>query len=384
MFATVIEQLTHDEIHGLGRSELAERLAAGRRLHGAVTEWMARVVREAESLDDGGLDGAGLLRVAARMSSRAAASTARTADALGSLPRAAAALREGRITAEHAATLAEAAQKISAEKADGELVEHAAAAPADVFARRAREWIGRNQTDDEIADAHARARHRRDGRLWKRRDGTRVLHVEFDPVTGAEVESTVAATYDRAWHDDGGRDGRPDVVRTREQRMADVVAGLLTGGRDSTPAARHPRHQLTAVVDISRMSDSPTGEARLIDGTPLPQPVLERLACDSVITGVIFDGPGRPLWLGRDLRSATTAQWKALVARDGGCVGCGAAPDRCEAHHIVAWRAGGPTDITNLVLVCTRCHHDLHDRGMELARTPTGWTIRPRAGPIAA
>ncbi|MEZ5168528.1 MAG: HNH endonuclease signature motif containing protein [Acidimicrobiales bacterium] len=96
---------------------------------------------------------------------------------------------------------------------------------------------------------------------------------------------------------------------------------------------------------------------------------------------MLFDGPGRPIWVGRDERNATIAQWRALIARDRGCVGCGADPNRCEAHHIVFWEHWGRTDIDNLVLVCTRCHHDLHHRGHTLRRTNGRWHIDTPNGP---
>ncbi|MEZ5166497.1 MAG: HNH endonuclease signature motif containing protein [Acidimicrobiales bacterium] len=90
---------------------------------------------------------------------------------------------------------------------------------------------------------------------------------------------------------------------------------------------------------------------------------------------MLFDGPGRSIWAGRDERNATIAQWRALIARDRGCVGCGADPNRCEAHHILEWDNWGPTNIDNLVLVCTRCHHDIHHRGARLRRTDGRWHI---------
>ncbi|MEZ5245696.1 MAG: HNH endonuclease signature motif containing protein [Acidimicrobiales bacterium] len=97
---------------------------------------------------------------------------------------------------------------------------------------------------------------------------------------------------------------------------------------------------------------------------------------------MVFAGPGQPIWVGRDHRTATLEQWKALIARDRGCVGCGAEVSRCEAHHVIAWLACGPTDIDNLVLLCCRCHHDVHDRQMELARDDAGgggsWPVGTR------
>ncbi len=58
-------------------------------------------------------------------------------------------------------------------------------------------------------------------------------------------------------------------------------------------------------------------------------------------------GPTQPLELGRTTRVVTAAQRAALVVRDGGCVvaGCQRPPAWCEAHHLVQWLHGGPTDL---------------------------------------
>jgi hypothetical protein len=156
---------------------------------------------------------------------------------------------------------------------------------------------------------------------------------------------------------------------------------LLTSATAASPL--HPKHQVNAVLDLNAISDDDGRPlATLVaDGQPLPPAVLERIACTAGITPMLFDGPGRPIWVGRDHRSATVAQWRALIARDRGCVGCGADADRCEAHHIVPWWPVGETDIDNLVLVCSRCHHDLHDREMILRRSDGRWRIEARDGP---
>ena len=90
--------------------------------------------------------------------------------------------------------------------------------------------------------------------------------------------------------------------------------------------------------------------------------LLARLTCDSVLQRVLLAPNGAALNLGRDTRTITPAQRRALNARDRGCVipGCTAPPHWCEGHHITWWRHNGPTDITNLALVCGRDHSLIH------------------------
>jgi len=351
----------------------------------AMDAYRHRVVVAINSLGDRGIDATEVLRSVARMSSRAAGRVAKSATSMADLPRCTAALAAGQITSEHANVLADAARDVDSALVDDELMRVACAAPADLFARQAREWISVNHNKNDAETTQARRHTRRAVSSWTDDDGMRIWLAKLDPVTAAEVSSSLDAEYDRLWRLDGGRESqhRDTPVRSPQQRMADAFVSLITGSKGGSLSGKsHLRHHMMSIVDLSRMRvDDPRGSATLIDGTSLPQKVLERLACISDITGVIFDGPGQPIWVGRSSRHATPSQWKALIARDRGCVGCGADPNRCEAHHIRPWDRGGATDIVNLVLVCSRCHHNVHDRGMRLTRGPNGWTITSRAGP---
>ncbi|MEZ5168204.1 MAG: HNH endonuclease signature motif containing protein [Acidimicrobiales bacterium] len=120
-------------------------------------------------------------------------------------------------------------------------------------------------------------------------------------------------------------------------------------------------------------------EGEIVGSGPIPDALLEELACTSGLTGMIFSTDGRALWMGREVRLATPAQWLALMARDGGCVGCGADPSRCEAHHIVPWEppGKGPTDIDNLVLLCRHHHHLVHDQRWRISWGNGGYSLAP-------
>ena len=114
-------------------------------------------------------------------------------------------------------------------------------------------------------------------------------------------------------------------------------------------------------------------DARLIDGTPLAPSELLKIALNANILPALFNTKGQPLWLGHKYRHATVAQRIALAVRDKGCVGCGAANSFCQAHHVIHWEDGGPTDIDNLCLLCSDCHHkQVHELGAQLTRGPDG------------
>ena len=79
--------------------------------------------------------------------------------------------------------------------------------------------------------------------------------------------------------------------------------------------------------------------------------------------------------MGRKQRAATAAQKLALIARDKQCIGCGMRASACDAHHIIWWDNGGTTDITNLVLLCPKCHKKVHKWDYEVIREPSRWRI---------
>ena len=147
------------------------------------------------------------------------------------------------------------------------------------------------------------------------------------------------------------------------------------------PLVVPPRHQVVIVASTDVISGrDPQGRCEIPGVGPIPLSELERLACDAELFGVLFSGDGEPLWHGRGERTATDAQRRALVARDGGCVLCADEPARCEAHHVKPWAkpSEGPTDIDNLALLCGTCHRRLHNHGRVLRRGPDGtWGTAP-------
>ena len=79
----------------------------------------------------------------------------------------------------------------------------------------------------------------------------------------------------------------------------------------------------------------------------------------------------------------------ALIARFGGCGGCGDHTAICQAHHIRPRSEGGPTDIDNLIPLCWGCHNNVHHHGWRVVPDGRGLhTIAPpervRYGPARA
>ena len=95
---------------------------------------------------------------------------------------------------------------------------------------------------------------------------------------------------------------------------------------------------------------------------PLAPSELQRLTCDGWVQRFSVTDDSVPVDVGRRTRLIPPALRAALEMRDGGCVipGCDRPPGWCQAHHVIHWSHGGPTDQSNLALLCARHHTELH------------------------
>ncbi|MCQ3806032.1 MAG: 13E12 repeat family protein, partial [Acidimicrobiia bacterium] len=297
MFDSMIQQVRGVAVAGLSRAELEGLVAGAGRVVAAMGALQARCATEIEALDDGGVSSKTVLREAGRMSTRAANKVARTAAGLVEMPKLAESLAQGKITTEHAEVAVSAAVKTSPQQVNDQLAGLAEESSVDAFVEQSRRWVNRNQPDNGTG-RYERQRRDRSLKHWVDDEGMGILFAKLDPVSYQQVRKAIDVEYDRLWRGDGGRDGSPDDVRTVPQRMADAFVALLTN-----PARRKPgstRHQLIAIADIERLrGDDPTGVAEIVGGEALPQTVLERLICTAAVTGIVFDGKGQPLWVGR-------------------------------------------------------------------------------------
>ncbi len=293
-----------------------------------------------------------------------ARSEVETAVELEELPETSEGMRDGEIPYENARILARANKR--GEIDETELVNKARTQSPDKFGGTVRKYEQQRSEDDGMS----RLEHQRSRRFAKiridRTDGMTVLYGRFDPITSALIETALSQKMDELW-----REEDPRARCSPGQRMADALAQLVTreetdedGGRP-----RGPRLLLIADYDVINRE---LINGRLGDGTPIPVEKIRDLACQSDILPAIFKGVSQPLDLGRSRRAASPAQRVALVARDKACVGCGATANWCQSHHIIPWAVQGNTNIDDMCLLCSRCHHKVHDDHWVVRKTPTG------------
>ena len=186
--------------------------------------------------------------------------------------------------------------------------------------------------------------------LMKTLDGRGYLKGSFD------AESTEIIATGLRLADSGDLD-EPSAKR-QGQALVDVFRFYLDHQHVKI-AGRHRPH-LNVVIDKDALADGKPG--RTLGGVPIPGSTIRQIACDANIHRVITDGLGSILDYGRATRTIPPAVYTSLVLRDWGCrfPGCDRPAEWCEGHHVRHWEDGGPTNLSNLVLLCSKHHHVIH------------------------
>ena len=342
----------------------------------------AALVAAGERHGDGG---AGVLAQAAGLSRRDAAGQVKAVGQLQSMPSVRDALTEGEISLANAKTLAQASEKTSASQVerDGGLLDKAASLSPEQFVREAGRWVAQRQ-DDGGEGEYRRQRARRRLNIWNGDDGMVHLRGELDPVAGAKMRTRLLKEAERLRRSDVGNPGGEQ--RTLPQRLADALDTLPAPSGSANGRGSGPSTDITIVQHLSPEGDKVFAE--IAGGGVIPQSVLEEQFCNARIVGVVFSSKGLPLWRGPALPRPTKAQMDALIARYGGCGGCGEHSAMCQAHHIRPRSEGGPTDVDNLIPLCWGCHDKVHYYDWQVVLDGDLHTIAPperiRYGPAHA
>ena len=306
-----------------------------------------------------------MLRRDQKRSRRGARKAVQTAGQLEWAPTVAEKLASGAITPEAAGLILDAGGEVSVDQRA--LLKAAEEEPEDQFRRTLKEHINQRTSEEELQQRRERQRRRRRASISEQGDGMFHLFAQLDPLTGARVKAALLAKSDQLFRAEDPKN-RP----TAPQRFADALAELICTSDSAAGGGAPGGVELLVLADYDQTRDAITN-ARLTDGTRLTEAETLALACDAkILPGIFNKHTGNPL-LGRSRRKVSPRHRKRLVARDGGCIGCGASEKICEVHHDHHWAHGGETTLDNTCLVCWRCHHiRIHLHGEVITRHPNG------------
>lgn len=382
------------EFDGLGSGELVKLIlqadSARRQLDGYLTALLGRF---------GDLEGQDAVEELCRqfgLGRHRARQQAKTSNALKALPDTLEAAKQGWISIDHARVMGESHLRASLSKdQELELVAVAISEDLDQFKKTVARREDQRRADDGLT-RHERQRERRSAKVFDGDNEMVILYAELDRIAGERVKTALHDLSDRLFREDS----KTESDRTHDQRNADALVALITQRPDRADSAGSESEtkpdadtfeigaansdvvgsgcdlapQSTTLI-VSVDYDTLSGQlknAGLIDGTPIDIDDLRHIACDAGIVPAIFAADGQPLYMGRKQRAATASQKLALIARDKQCIGCGMRASACDAHHIIWWDDDGPTDITNLVLLCPKCHRKVHKQGYTVIKDGSG------------
>jgi len=198
-----------------------------------------------------------------------------------------------------------------------------------------------------------------------------VLKGRLPPEAGALLVKALRVASEELCDDDGAE---PD------QRLADAMEQVAGAALDEGLAARagkaRPKnYQVMVHVDeeVLREPDEP-GRCEVEGGVGVSAETSRRLCCDGPVLQTTNSNGDSTLQLKRSRRRASAELERAVKVRDeGACQFPGCESRRfLHMHHVKHWADGGPTDLDNLVLLCSTHHKAVHEGGFELKQTEQG------------
>ena len=199
-------------------------------------------------------------------------------------------------------------------------------------------------------------------------DGMTEYRLRLDPEGQAVLEAILGPLAAPAAVD-GDRVGPPHQRPTPRGRAGRGLPACRRRGRSGPD---HPEGRGGGDDGLDR----PEAAHRCRDDAdrgPARPETVRRMACDAAIIPAALGTRSELLDLGRTVRLATPKLFLALCLRDRGCTfpGCSRPPGWCDAHHCVHWCDGGPTDLSNMALLCPRHHTIVHQKGYTATITTT-------------
>ena len=333
------------------------------------------------------------IAAASRTDTRTAARTAGRSRTVAKVPELGEQLELGTASGEHVDVVGQVLARLHPERRDEFSASHgatlalAAATSTPDELRRLAVALATAFEDETDREARLRRQQRANRlRAWVDRvTGMVRLSGEIDPERGQALLRRLRDEVEARFHG-GLPDTAPDDPGERHDHLqALALCGLLLEPPDNgcgcgrSTSARRPETITVIDIDTFRAGQHADSYVHLgIDGLELPLDTVRRRAAmgDIVPVWVDTDGvvvqvgdPAAALDLGRSTRLANRTQRRALRVMYACCAipGCRVAFDHCQPHHIVWWRQGGRTDLSNLLPLCSRHHHLVHESGWILS-----------------
>jgi hypothetical protein len=151
--------------------------------------------------------------------------------------------------------------------------------------------------------------------------------------------------------------------RSPGARRADALLELVRRAVSAPEGVpRQAKTSLVVTIKLDELAQRCRGAGLTLGGEPLSIETVRRLACDAQVVPAVLGTHGELLEQGRAERLFNRAQIRHLWLRDRHCTfpGCTKPATWCDAHHLIHWADGGPTDTDLGALLCQRHHTVVH------------------------
>jgi hypothetical protein len=372
---------------------------------GALADLVDRVVEERIYADASHANAAECLTTTLRLPKRESSRLVHRAKALKGLPAVAEGLRVGAISSKHADLMINATNAVTrdAMKIDAEsFVAKAKNVPSVEWERDLKDW----QADRETVGAMCPSEQPSTMRLVDGPYGRGELTADLCPSDYLEFKCMAGPMIDRIYRREiAAREAALEAQRGTEfetvnpqtpaivedlrpscERAGEAFMQIVTAAANCPDNAfsNTPKASISIVVTPEQLAEAKAAYAVEAKAEITPE-CFDRLTCDSDIYRTVMTNESEVLDKGREERTATAGQRKALVNRDRGCVvpGCGEKPRWCESHHVKWWKNGGKTNINNMLLICRGHHTQIHNFELSVEMHPDqSYEFRRRDGTL--
>jgi hypothetical protein len=331
-------------------------------------EFSLQASRERESgrhLVEGSVTAVSWLSRCCRMSATSAAERICVGEQLNELPLITEALRTGQVSYQSTVLLCHLRARLEDQKelfVEEEMLEHAKQHSVHQLRYLCRLAYHEANPDAFFNESEASYTRRR-LQISQFADGMFALDGLLDPEGGAALRSAL---------DSLAKPLGPDDDRSHKQRLADALVECTNQALESGRLPR--RHGAKPHLNVSTTLEGLKSElgapaADLELSLPISTRTVERIACDRTFSRVLL-ADSAVIDVGRATRVVSAPTRRALRNRDRGCrfPGCDRRFDWSSPHHIIAWSKHGPTNLSNLVLLCYFHHRMVHEGGWQVIK----------------
>ena len=340
----------------------------------------------------------------ARLSPSHARTVVQRAETVKAMPLLGSALEDAMLTPEHVDAVARGFRKLDDKKNlliahEGRILAQAALLTVPQFVRFMDNLVATLDKQTEN-DHFGHQRRITQVKMWEDHgSGMIKLSGQFDPEVGSRLWTVLDGAVEKIFHSPAALDCGVGVD-PNDHRRALALCHLVEAGADESilcgpsftgagasaenfleesdqvinMAVGNPgsgmQTQVIVTIDLQTLLHGvhPGSVRRNGHGVDLPVDVIRRMACDAGLVPMVLNGDGVVIDVGKAKRLATRRQRRAIFAMHETCAvpHCGVRVKHCVPHHIDWWENGGGTDLHNLVPLCSRHHHKVHEGGWTL------------------